>query len=221
MTENFNYSHLTKPGRGKVGYVGEPSPGVEHRLGEDGEMQVLSPGCMMGYYKNEEATKETLMEGGWLRTGDKGVIDPDGRFKITGRTKEIFKTSKGKYVAPAPIENQYITHPRVELACVGGRGQPASHVVALLGEDAVKDAATVEGKAAIEKELEAHVGKVNAGLDDHERVQFVAIVNDEWLPENGFVTPTNKIKRAKIEEAYSPMLEEWYASKSKVIWYKW
>jgi long-chain acyl-CoA synthetase len=221
MTENFNYSHLTKPGRGKVGYVGEPSPGVEQRLGEDGEMQVLSPGCMMGYYKNEEATKETLMEGGWLRTGDKGVIDPDGRFKITGRTKEIFKTSKGKYVAPAPIENQYITHPRVELACVGGRGQPASHVVALLGEDAVKYAETASGKAAIEKELEAHIGKVNAGLDDHERVQFVAIVKDEWLPENGFVTPTNKIKRAKIEEEYSPMLEEWYASKSKVIWYKW
>lgn len=221
MTENFNYSHMTKPGRGKVGYVGEPSPNVQQRIGDDGEMQVLTPGCMMGYFKNEEATKETIMEDGWLRTGDKGEIDKEGRFKITGRTKEIFKTSKGKYVAPAPIENQYITHPRIELACVGGRGQPASHIVILLGEDAVKDAKTDEGKAAIEKEMEELLGKVNAGLDDHERVQFAAIVNDEWLPENGFCTPTNKIKRSKIEDEYAPMLDEWYGSKKKVVWYKW
>ena len=98
---------MTKPGRGRVGYVGEPSEGVEQRIAEDGEIQVKTPGMMMGYFKNEEATKETITEDGWLRTGDKGELDELGRLKITGRTKEIFKTSKGKYVAPAPIENQY------------------------------------------------------------------------------------------------------------------
>eukprot|EP00804_Cyclotella_cryptica_P006738 CCRYP_015697-RA/>CCRYP_015697-RA protein AED:0.11 eAED:0.11 QI:84/1/1/1/0.28/0.25/8/5515/587 len=221
MTENFNYSHMTKPGRGRVGYVGEPNTGVVQRIAEDGELQVQTPGMMMGYYKNEEATKETITEDGWLRTGDKGELDDIGRLKITGRTKEIFKTSKGKYVAPAPIENQYISHPRVELACVGGRGQPAAHAIVLLGEDATK--AVVDGgeKDAIEKEMEELLKKVNDGLDEHEKLQFIAIVNEEWLPENGFVTPTNKIKRSKIEEEHDQFLEEWYASKKKVIWHKW
>jgi len=220
MTENFNYSHMTKPGRGRVGYVGEPNVGVEQRIADDGEVQVKSPGNMMGYFKNEEATKETMTEDGWLRTGDKGELDDMGRFKITGRTKEIFKTSKGKYVAPAPIEGGYVSHPLVELACVGGRGQVAAHAIVLLGEDAKKDAEG-GGKDAIEKEMEALLAKVNGTLDDHEKVQFMAIVNEEWLPENGFCTPTNKIKRGKIEEEHEPVLEEWYDSKKKVIWYKW
>jgi len=212
---------MTKPGHGIVGYVGEPNTGVVQRIAEDGELQVQTPGMMMGYFKNEEATKEAITEDGWLRTGDKGELDDIGRLKITGRTKEIFKTSKGKYVAPAPIENQYISHPRIELACVGGRGQPAAHVIVLLGEDATK--AVVEGgeKDAIEKEMEALLKKVNDGLDEHERLQFIAIVNEEWLPENGFVTPTNKIKRSKIEEEHDQFLDEWYASKKKVIWHKW
>mmetsp|Transcript_5763 Transcript_5763/g.8633 ORF Transcript_5763/g.8633 Transcript_5763/m.8633 type:complete len:583 (-) Transcript_5763:2698-4446(-) len=221
MTENFNYSHMTKPGRGRVGYVGEPSEGVEQRIAADGEIQVKSPGMMMGYFKNEEATKETMTEDGWLRTGDKGELDDAGRLKITGRTKEIFKTSKGKYVAPAPIENQYITNIRIELACVGGRGHQAANAILMLSEDAKKEAAESGGKDAIEKELEELIKTVNSGLDDHEKLQFVAVVNDVWEPENGFLTPTNKIKRARIEEEYDPLMEEWYNSKKKVIWHKW
>ena len=212
MTENFNYSHMTKPGRGRIGYVGEPSDGVEQRIAKDGELQVKSPGMMMGYFKNEAATKETITADGWLRTGDKGELDEMGRLKITGRTKEIFKTSKGKYVAPAPIENQYIVSPSIELACVGGRGHPAAHAIVLLGEDA-KKAADADGKDAIEKELTKLIADVNKTLDDHEKVQFIAVVNEEWLPENGFVTPTNKIKRSKIEEEHAPFLDEcefWY-----------
>jgi long-chain acyl-CoA synthetase len=219
MTENFNFSHGTKPGRGRVGYVGEPQTGVEQRIADDGELQVKSPGMMMGYFKNEEATKETITEDGWLRTGDKGELDDLGRLKITGRTKEIFKTSKGKYVAPAPIENEYISSPKIELACVGGRGQPAAHAIVLLGEDAKKEADSGK-KDEIEKELTELISKVNKTLDEHEKVQFIAVVNEEWLPENGFVTPTNKIKRSKIEEEHAPFLDDWYGSKKKVIWHK-
>ena len=211
---------MTKPGRGLVGYVGEPSEGVEQRIAEDGEIQVKSPGMMMGYFKNEEATKETITEDGWLRTGDKGKLDDLGRLKITGRTKEIFKTSKGKYVAPAPIENQYISNIRIELACVGGRGHPAANAILQLSEDAKKEAES-GGKDAIEKELEELIKTVNSGLDDHEKLQFVVVVNDVWEPENGFLTPTNKIKRARIEEEYDPLMDEWYNSKKKVIWHKW
>ena len=211
---------MSQPGRGRVGYVGEPSEGVEQRIAADGEIQVKSPGMMMGYFKNEEATKETMTEDGWLRTGDKGELDDAGRLKITGRTKEIFKTSKGKYVAPAPIENQYISNIRIELACVGGRGHQAANAILQLSEDA-KEEAKSGGKDAIEKELEELIKTVNSGLDDHEKLQFVAVVNDVWEPENGFLTPTNKIKRARIEEEYNPLMEEWYNSKKKVIWHKW
>lgn len=129
---------------------------------------------------------------------------------------------KGKYVAPAPIEGEYVAHPKIELACVGGRGEPAAHAIVLLGEDAKKEVESGEkGKEAVEKEFEKLIADVNKTLDDHERVQFIAVVNEEWLPENGFVTPTNKIKRAKIEEEHAPLLEGWYASKKKVIWHKY
>ena len=174
----------------------------------------------MGYFKNEEATKEAITADGWLRTGDKCEIDEVGRLKITGHTKEIFKTSKGKYVAPAPIENAYISHPRIELVCVGGRGQPAAHAIVLLGESA-KEAVEKDGTDAIEKELVELLAKVNKELDEHEYVQFMAVVNEEWVPENGFMTPTNKIRRTKIEDEHASLLDGWYASKKKVIWYKW
>lgn len=219
MTENFNYSHISKPGRGRAGYVGEPYDEVEQRISEEGEIQVKSPGLMMGYYKNEESTAETITEDGWLKTGDKGEIDDQNRLKITGRIKEIFKTSKGKYVAPAPIENKLIIHPKVELACVGGSSFPQPHVVIQLS-DAGRAAATAGGekKDALEKELEALIKEVNPTLDQHEQLAFMAIVSDEWLPENGFLTPTQKIKRSKIEETYSPNNETWYGAKKSIIW---
>ena len=221
MTENFNYSHVNIPGKERVGYVGLPQKGVGQRIAEDGELQIKSPGMMMGYFKNDEATSETITEDGWLRTGDKGELDGMGRLKITGRTKEIFKTSKGKYVAPAPIESKFISHPLVEMACVGGRGEPAAHVIILLGDEGKK--ATKKGgeaKDEIKEEMEKLLNTVNASLDEHERMQFLVIVNEEWLPENGFVTPTNKIKRSKIEEEHLQYLDDWYSLDSSVIFHK-
>ena len=217
MTENFNYSHLSRPGKTLAGTVGQPYDNVEVRIASDGEIQVKGPGTMMGYYKNPEATKETITEDGFLRTGDRGEIDSIGRLTITGRTKELFKTSKGKYVAPAPIESKIINHPKVELACVGGSSFPQPHAVLQLSEDAIK-----AGKSEdLEKELEEHLKSVNSTLDPHEQMDFLVIVKDEWLPENGFLTPTQKIVRRKIEETYNPHNEEWYASKKTIIWYGW
>ena len=136
--------------------------GVQQRIAEDGEMQVKSPGLMMGYFKNEEATKETMTEDGWLRTGDKGEIDDMGRFKITGRTKEIFKTSKGKYVAPAPIENIINNSPSVELSCVTGSGRPAPVGLVSLAEDLRPKQDDPAVRAKVEQELTALLGH---GLD--------------------------------------------------------
>ena len=221
MTENFNYSHMSRLGRTRVGYVGETYDDVECRIAEDGEIQVNTPGKMMGYFKNAKATKETFTDDGWVRTGDKGEIDGEGRLKITGRTKEIFKTSKGKYVAPAPIENKFVANSLIELACVGGRGQPQPHVILQLSEaekaKVIKDKST---RQDIESSLQEYLEKtVNPSLDQHEQLDFVVIVGDNWLPENGFLTPTQKIKRSKIEEEYNSSIGGWYALKQKVIWH--
>ena len=220
MTENFNYSHMTMPGKGAVGYVGNSWAEVDCRIAEDGEIQVKTPGKMMGYFKNPTATAETITDDGYVRTGDKGSLDETGRLKITGRTKEIFKTSKGKYVAPAPIENELISNQYVELALVGGKSQPQPMAILQLSEAPKKKAIESESeRATIGAALEAHLKAVNPKLDGHEQLAFLVVVKDDWLPENGFLTPTQKIKRATIEDAYDAQVEGWYAEKKKVIWY--
>jgi len=221
MTENFNYSHISKPGRVRTGYVGETYDDVEQRLTDEGEIEIKTPGLMMGYFKNEEATKETITEDGWLKTGDRGEIDDMGRLKITGRTKEIFKTSKGKYVAPAPIENKLNVSTHIELSCVSGSGHPQPMAVIQLSEGSRKAAASEEERTVISTALEELMKETNKTVDPHEALQFLAIVKDEWQPENGFLTPTQKIKRRSIEDAYKPKFEEWYGEKKAVIWYGW
>ena len=218
MTENFNYSHITMPGEARAGYVGTPYDDVQCRIADDGEIQVKSPGNMIGYYKMPEATAETFTEDGWLRTGDRGEIDERGRLKITGRTKEIFKTSKGKYVAPAPIENKLSNHPRIELCCVGGAGYPQPHALVRLSEEAEALVAG-KGRAELEADLAAHLESVNRQVDSFERLQFLALVAEPWTPENGLLTPTMKIRRNSIEETYQPHNDAWYESGKRVIWH--
>mmetsp|Transcript_5636 Transcript_5636/g.13281 ORF Transcript_5636/g.13281 Transcript_5636/m.13281 type:complete len:592 (+) Transcript_5636:128-1903(+) len=221
MTENFNYSHVSIEGQSRAGYVGNTYDDVQCRIAQDGEIQVLTPGKMMGYFKNADATKETITEDGWVRTGDKGEIDEEGRLKITGRTKEIFKTSKGKYVAPSPIENKFVSHAMVEMACVCGRGQPQPHVILQLAED-VKKKAKNDGhyRQEVTTALISHLTNVvNPSLDAHEQLDFVVIVSEDWLPENGFLTPTQKIKRSVIDEAYTESIPDWYKEAKKVIFH--
>jgi long-chain acyl-CoA synthetase len=222
MTENFNYSHMSMPGKARVGYVGNAYAEVEQRIASDGELQVKGPGSMMGYFKNEAATKETLTDDGYVRTGDKGEIDDEGRLKITGRTKEIFKTSKGKYVAPAPIESHFVANHLIEMAVVSGRAQPQPHAIIQLSEGPKAEAAKGEAeREKLGKELEALLKSVNPQLDGHEQLEFLVIVKAEWLPENGFLTPTQKIKRPTIEEEYEKSADKWYGEKKKVIWFGW
>ncbi len=217
MTENFAYSHCSKPGRTRAGYVGHPYPDVQHRISEEGEILVKSPGMMMGYFKEPEMTAEVLTDDAFLKTGDRGEIDQDGRLKITGRVKELFKTSKGKYVAPAPIENKLLVHPMIELACVGGNGFPQPHGVVMLSEEATERAKTDAGREEIARALGEHLAVVNRQLDHHEHLGFLSVAKDAWAVENGFLTPTMKLKRAKIEDAYGEKLDEWYEAKKPVL----
>ncbi|MFT5717342.1 MAG: long-chain acyl-CoA synthetase [Oleiphilaceae bacterium] len=218
MSENFGYSHMSQPGRSCLGYVGEPLPGVDCRISEEGEIQIKSPTMMKGYFKNEAKTKEEFTEDGYLKTGDRGEIDHLKRLKITGRTKEIFKTSKGKYVAPAPIENKLINHEDIEMVCVSGAEYPAPHGLVVLSESAVKKYQNLSLRHEIETSFKTLISNVNTTLDPHEHIKFITVVNESWTIENGFLTPTMKMKRDVIEGAYKLKLDEWYGARLSVIW---
>ena len=217
MSENFSYSHANELDDIRVGYVGKDQPGVTTRISEIGEIEIKSPTAMMGYYKNEEATREAFTEDGFFKTGDRGEIDSEGRLRITGRVKEIFKTSKGKYVSPAPIESELLTHPLIEQACVSGSGFPQPFAMIVLTEDAQRRVKGPE-KAEIEAQILAHVDEVNAKLDPHEQLSFVTIVNEQWTIENELLTPTMKLRRSAVEDRYLGNAERWAASRQKVIW---
>ena len=220
MTENCGVSHATLRGVERLGTVGQPQFGVETRIDPaSGEIQMRSPGVMLGYYKEPGLTAETIDADGWLHTGDKGALDPEGNLRITGRVKDLFKTSKGKYVAPAPIEDKLVMNGAVEACVVTGAnlGQPLG--IVMLNADAAQRSAAPEGRAALEASLAEHLTKVNDGLDPHEQLECLVVVAESWSVENGFITPTFKVKRNRIEEAYAPLFERWTASRRAVVWH--
>ncbi|KRP91627.1 Long-chain-fatty-acid--CoA ligase FadD15 [Pseudomonas fluorescens] len=211
MTENCGYSHVCRPGGQTLGWIGQPCPGVQVRIDPSGEVQVHSGATMLGYFKDPQKTADTLTADGFLRTGDKGEQDADGRLRLTGRLKEIFKTSKGKYVAPAPIENRLAEHARIEQVCVVGEGLSAPIGLCVLS-------APGEDRQSLGGGLERWLAQVNAGLDKHERMGQLVVVKDQWAVENGFLTPTLKIKRNVIESTYGPQLQAWSARAETVLW---
>ncbi|AMO22735.1 AMP-binding protein [Ramlibacter solisilvae] len=216
MTEDFAYSHYARPGQVRVGYVGTPLPGVERRIADNGEIQVKCPTQMMGYYKQPELTAESLTPDGFFKTGDRGETDELGRLKITGRVKELFKTSKGKYVAPVPIENK-LTHPKIEAVCVTGPTQPQPFALAMLAADAVKEIENADAREALRAELQALLEEVNATLESHEKLASLVVVKEPWSIDNGFLTPTMKIRRNVIEERYLAKANGWGELGGKVV----
>lgn len=218
MSENFAYSHISLPGRSRVGYVGEPLPGVEQRISDKGEIEIRSPASMMGYYKDDDKTRESFTEDGFLLTGDKGEIDEMGRLKITGRIKEIFKTSKGKYVAPAPIENMLMASEALEVVCVAGAECPQPYAMAVLSEQYQGQHKDPAVREKLEPAIETLIQSVNSSVDQHEALQFVVVVSDTWGIENDFLTPTMKIKRDVIEKYYESKVAGWHKYKKRVVW---
>lgn len=213
MTEGCGYSHICLPGEYKQGWIGKPCPDVEVRIDASGEVQVRSQANMLGYFKEPQKTAKTLTADGFLRTGDKGEQDAEGRLRLTGRLKEIFKTSKGKYVAPAPIENRLAVHSRIEQVCVVGDGLSAP-----LGLCVLSSVNQEEPRASLHSSLEKLLEEVNAVLDKHEQLRRLVVVKDSWAVENGFLTPTLKIKRNVIEDTYGARFEEWSARSEAVLW---
>ena len=219
MTENLALSHITEPGKNQQGTVGPVYEGVEHRIDPaTGEVQMRSQALMLGYYKDPERSREAFTEDGWLRTGDKGEIDAQGLLRITGRVKDLFKTGKGKYVAPAPIEDKLVEHEAVEACVVTGAnlGQPLG--IVMLNPEAVARAANSGTRAELESSLAQHLQRINATLDPHEQLQCIVLVTTAWTVDNDVITPTFKVKRNRIEDLYAKHYERWETSGRKVIW---
>ena len=217
MTENMGYSHCTRVDRSCLGYVGQPNPGVDAVLSEKGEVWVRSPSNMLGYYQDPEATADTLDVDGFIHTGDVGKIESDGSLKITGRIKDIFKTSKGKYVAPLPIENILLASTDIEQVCIMGAGLPQP--LALVVLSSVRDEASqCNYSTEIDRDLALMLKDVNKDLDPHQKIKSLIVVKAKWSIDNDFLTPTLKIKRHELEAHYRSQLNDWYNSGVDVLW---
>lgn len=219
MSENFATSHSCRPHEYRNAYSGTPAPGVSCRLSPEGEVLVRSPGQMMGYYKQPELTAESMTADGFFHTGDRGEVDEIGRLRITGRIKELFKTSKGKYVAPAPIEQLLSKSAEIDSVCVTGPEQPQPFALITLSETVLK--ALQQGtqtKATVTTALEQLYKNANEQLEKHERLGYFVVLKDSWTTENGLLTPTLKIKRPVIESQFLPQADAWHKQQSIIVW---
>jgi long-chain acyl-CoA synthetase len=219
MTENLAVSHLSTGDPAQFGTVGKTYDGVRCRIDPaNGEIQTMSPAVMLGYFKEPELSRQTLTADGWLKTGDKGALDANGNLRITGRVKDLFKTSKGKYVAPSPIEDKLVMHAAIEACAVTGANLSQPLGIVMLNPEATKQATDPAQRAALETALAQHLQNVNRSLDPHEQLDFLVVVTTPWTVDNGFITPTFKVKRNRIEEVYGPSFDRWVAARRKVIW---
>jgi long-chain acyl-CoA synthetase len=219
MTENLGASHLSSGDPSEFGSVGRPYAGVESRLDRDsGEIQVRMPWMMLGYFKEPQLTRAVFSADGWLCTGDKGAVDNAGNLRITGRVKDLFKTSKGKYVAPSPIEDRLVMHESIEACVVAGANLAQPLGIVMLNAQAAQQLEEPTRRATLEASLREHLQQVNAPLDPHERLDCLVVDTTAWTVDNGFITPTFKVRRNRVEEVYAPRLAQWAALRRPVVW---
>jgi long-chain acyl-CoA synthetase len=220
MTETSTAATISTPDDFKVGTIGKPFPGCEVRIADDGEILVKGPNVFQGYHKNEEATRETIVDG-WLHTGDIGEIDSEGFIKITGRKKDIIITAGGKNITPANLEAEIKQHQLVSQVVVVGDRRP--YLVALVTLDPEEaaayasenglsaDLAELATNADIRASIEAHVDKINQNFARVEQVKKIAILPHDLSQESGELTPTLKVKRAVVAQKHEGAIERLYA----------
>lgn len=204
MTESFAYSTLNYPFRAdKIGSVGNAGPGIELKIADDEEIMVRGKGLFSGYYKNDIATQESFDSEGWLHTGDIGSIDADGYLTIQGRKKDTFKTSKGKFMAPVPIEKKLFEYSRVEMMCLIGLGLPGPILLVVPHDFPNFD------KERYARTTRKVIARMNQELESHEQIKGVLMIQEPWSIENGILTPTLKIKRHVLEQKYHELGHNW------------
>jgi long-chain acyl-CoA synthetase len=221
MTETSTAATISTPDDYKIGTIGKPFPGCEVRIADDGEILVKGPNVFQGYYKNPEATEETLVDG-WLHTGDLGEIDEDGYIKITGRKKDIIITAGGKNITPANLEAEIKQHPLVSQCVVIGDRRP--YLVALVTldpEEAVsyakqhglpEDPEALASSEKIKAEIDAHLERINRKFARVEQVKKIRILPHDLSQASGELTPTLKVKRAAVAQLHEREIDELYES---------
>lgn len=205
LSETFGLATTNYPFKAnKLGTIGHAFDGFDVKLSEQGEVLIKGAGVFKEYFKNPETTAETFTEDGYMRTGDKADIDSEGYLTITGRVKDLFKTAKGKYIAPVPIESKLAGNILIEQLCVMGTGLPKAMAAIVLSEEVVKDMS----KEEISQSLIGTITEVNSQIEKHEAIGGAMIVADPWTIANSLLTPTMKIKRDVLEEKYLPLFEK-------------
>ena len=222
LTETSPVITFNRPGRNRAGSVGEPIPGVEVAIAEDGEILTRGPHVMIGYYKDDIRTSEVIDEEGWLHTGDIGEMTDDGYLRITDRKKDLFKLSTGKYVMPQPMENRLTTHPLVEQAVVVGSDnkfctalifpdqQRLKAFARSQGIDASRPVGEIIAEFPIKERFKELVEAANEGMDPWSRIKRFKLLAEHLTPENGMLTPTMKVRRGHVQEHFITDVESMY-----------
>jgi long-chain acyl-CoA synthetase len=222
MTENAAGATVNHPEQYKIGTVGIPFPGTEVRIAADGEVQLKGPHLMAGYHNRDEATTEAMTDDGWLRTGDKGELDSDGFLKITGRIKELFKTSGGKYIAPPAIEAKFkALCPYVSQFMVFGAERNFVVALVTLDPDAVAGWAAENGMSGSSytdivrsDEVKAMIGDyvdtLNSQLNRWETIKKWELLDHDLTIESGELTPSLKVKRSVVETNNKDLIDSFY-----------
>jgi len=213
MTEDCVYAHFERNYAYKHGSVGKPFTGLQVKISEEGELRVKSVSNTKGYYKEPQLTADLFDEEGYLRTGDLCEYDHDGFLFVTGRLKDQFKTDKGKYISPTPIETKLLSNVDIENTCVVGTGIPQPMALIVLSDIGKK-----KTKEEITESLSASLSAINTELEKHEKLEKAVIMNETWSIENGLLTPTLKVKRNQVEKIHHEFYPKWFQENGRVIW---
>lgn len=212
MTEDGCISHCNVAKANKVGSVGKALPNVRIKFGEGGEIHVKNNCLMQGYFKAPDLTASVLDDQGYLKTGDIGEYDHDGFLTITGRAKDQFKTDKGKYIAPGPLELRLSQNTDIEQICIVGTGIPQPIALITLSE-----LGRVKSKEDLSKGLIKSLEDLNPHLEKHEKIHKVVIMRENWDLSNNLVTPTLKVKRNEIEKIHRSFYKSWFNMEGRVL----
>jgi long-chain acyl-CoA synthetase len=222
MTETSAAATVNKPSRNKVGTVGQPLPGVSARIADDGEILLRGGIIFAGYWRNEAATKETLDADGWLHTGDLGSLDDEGFLRVTGRKKELIVTAGGKNVAPAVLEDRLRAHPLISQVMVVGDNKPFIACLITLDPEALDHWKQQHGKPAdatpadlatdsdLLAELQAAVDDANKAVSRAESIRKFVVLPIDFTTDNGYITPSLKVKRAVVAKDFAADIEALY-----------
>ncbi|UBU10568.1 AMP-dependent synthetase/ligase [Nonomuraea gerenzanensis] len=222
LTETSAAATVNLPHALKIGTVGPPLPGVGVRIADDGEILVKGPIVFQGYWRNEQVTRQSLTADGWLRTGDVGALDENGFLTISGRKKEIIVTAGGKNLAPEPLEDHLRTHPLISQAVVVGDRRPYTAALITLDAGALTSWKRANGKPEqagpadlrddpdLLATLQAAVDAANTSVSRAESIRRFRILPGDLTEQNGYLTPTLKVKRALIHKDFAADIEELY-----------